>query len=311
MTMNRLVRVLGMLCLWLVSGGAAWAQELDTELFPPERFSYREVLPNATDARITRFNFPHRVFYDPNIGNNKLLVFLTGTTDSPGFGPKYFFRAGLDQGYRVINLVYISDPAVSQTCASGSTRLKNNPECAQQFRHRRLWGNNNFNGISDQVQDAIVNRLQSLLIYLRDADPVGDWGQYLKADNTIEWDMIAVSGQSQGGGMAQYLGKKKSLWRVLSFSGGWDYRNAQKDLAAWYTWTPVTPPDRWYYAYHAREGFAADLKRIAGKLKVPSSNTYANNGPITNTTGDNPGHTSSIQEPQYQPVWLEMLGSGL
>lgn len=173
-----------------------------------------EVKPSATDSSITAFDHVHRVLYDPKIQNNNILLFLTGTTEKPGFGPKSFFQTALAQGYRVINLSYISYPAVSQICVG--KLLAKDPDCAAHFRQKRIYGDNDFTVIPDQAQDAITHRLTRVLQYLAKNDPNGHWQQYLK-DGQPAWHKIAVSGQSQGGGMAQYLGKKNLLHALFLF----------------------------------------------------------------------------------------------
>ncbi len=267
------------------------------------------VKPSMTDPAISAFDYPHHVLYDPAAKNGKLLVFLTGTTETPNAGPQDFFRTALAQGYRVINLTYISYPAVSQICVG--QLLRKDPDCAAHFRQKRLYGDTAFTAIPDQPQDSIVHRLTRLLQYLDRTDRSGGWSRYL-ANGAPAWQRIAVAGQSQGGGMAEYLGKRENLARVLAFSGGWD-ASSPTTPASWYASTSATPLDRWYYAYHVKEPAADKLARIAEVLRIPADHLFANDAPISESVlknGKMPGHTSSLKETVYEPVWIKMLGSG-
>lgn len=274
----------------------------------PPGFRRIDVKPSGTDPGITAFDHEHCVVYDPRDEDADLLVFLVGTADKPMAGPQGFFEAALGQGYRLVVLTYISYPAVAQVCTKA--RVRNDPDCAMRFRQRRIHGDGTFEAIPDQPHDAIVPRLTKLLEYLARHDPGGHWGRYLD-EGRPDWGRIAVSGQSQGGGMAQYLGKKETLARVLSFSGGWD-RAAGGAMASWYAMPARTPADRWYYAYHVEEPAAGKLERIAEALALPGDHVFALDGPLDERAraSRQPGHGSSISAPAYRPVWIRMLGSG-
>jgi hypothetical protein len=157
---------------------------------------------------------------------------------TPDHNPKAFFETALTQGYRIISLSYITEPAVAQICTVGPI-LRNNPDCANLFRKKRTYGDPNIWLLPDQPQDAIVYRLKMLLQDLAHMDLDGHWEQYLK-DDQINWEKIAVSGQSQGGGMAEYLVKYENLARVISFSGKWDY-SSPREIAKWYFISQRTP----------------------------------------------------------------------
>ena len=274
----------------------------------PPGFRRIDVKPSATDARITAFDDAHRVVYAPGADAGKLLVFLGGTSDKSVAGPQEFFRAALEHGYRVVSLSYISHPAVAQVCVR--ERLHADRDCAAHFRQRRLYGDNPFDAIPDQPHDAIVPRLVRLLAYLARTDPEGHWERYLDGKRP-DWTRIAVSGQSQGGGMAQYLGKRETLARVLSFSGGWDMAAADR-IASWYAMPAATPPERWYYAYHVQEPAADRLRRIGDALALPQGHVFALDLPLQGKTlaARQPGHGSAIGDAAYRDVRAGMLGSG-
>ena len=182
---------------------------------------------------------------------------------------------------------------------------------AAHFRQRRLYGDIAFAGIPDRPADAIVARLGKLLRHLAEVDPAHGWDRYLE-DGRPRWSRIAVAGQSQGGGMAEYLGKRETLARVLAFSGGWDHAAQRGKPAAWYADEPATPPERWYYAYHVEERFADQLAGIAEMLRLPAGHVIALDGSLSAQAQRSrmPGHGSSIHDAVYLPVWERMLGRG-
>ena len=272
------------------------------------------VKPSATDARIHAWDTTHVVYYDPKLTSNKLLLWLAGTNGTPLNVPAELFNTAFAAGYRVIALSYMTVPAVSQLCIGKV--LEANTKCAEQFRQRRVFGNNAFTQIPDEPQDAIVPRLVSLLKWLGQNDPAGKWLSYLTADGSKpEWTRIAVSGQSQGGGMAEFIAQQEVVARVLSFSGGWDYSNArQKAIAGWYAKPSATPMDRWYATYNVNELAATSLREICTALHIPPAQIFALDQPLagtpTGTAAANPYHGEGIRNVVYKPIWVTMLGSG-
>lgn len=273
-----------------------------------------KVKPSEADPSVKKWDSVHIVYYDKAIKNNKVLLWLTGTMGSTDHIPLNFLKTALDQGYRVIALSFISNPGVSQVCVGDN--LTKNVDCAADFRRKRIYGDNVFLSIPDQYQDAIVPRLEKLLQYLVKNDKEGIWSQYLN-ENTGKpvWSKIAIAGQSQGGGMAEFIAQHESVAKVISFSGGWDYSNSTtKKIAGWYSQKLVTPRENVYATYHVQEFAAAQLDEICKTLQIPMKNIFALDQPIPiekQHKGRNPYHIEGIQNPVYKPIWIKMLGSGL
>ncbi|HUX34979.1 MAG TPA: hypothetical protein VMV51_13990 [Gemmatimonadaceae bacterium] len=272
------------------------------------------VKPSETDNAIRTWDTTHAVFYDAKAKTNKILLFLAGTNGTPNHIPADFLKTALDQGYRVIALSYITAPGVSQVCVGRV--LNTDVDCAAEFRERRIYGDNDFSRIADEPQDAIVPRLVHLLRWLASHDASGDWQQYLTPDQTKpRWTRIAVAGQSQGGGMAEFLGQHEVLARVISFSGGWDYSNSrEKTMAGWYSRPAVTPLQNWYATYNVREAAAGQLRRICAALHIPDAHVFALDKPLLHAPPvgkrGNPYHPDGIHNPAYRATWITMLGNG-
>ncbi len=272
-----------------------------------------EVKPSVTDARITAYDLPHLVYYDPKIKNNKVLLWLFGTSGTTDSAPVKFLKTALDQGYRVVVLSYITEPAVASVCI-GKT-LASDPGCPLEYRRKRAYGDNNFTLIPDQPQDAIISRFVKLLAYLTKNDAAGQWAQYLDVQGAKpNWSKIAVAGQSQGGGMAEFIGQNENIFRVISFSGGWDYSDSKtKKIADWYYNKNITPMANWYATYNVKEKATKSISEICVALNIPTDHVFALDKPLANANSgsDNPYHGDGVKNPVYKQIWVTMLGSGL
>jgi hypothetical protein len=212
-----------------------------------------------------------------------------------------FPQFAAQQGYRVVLLSYITDQGVSNVCVGAN--LTANPKCAEQFRHKRIFGGTGFDLIADQPQDAIAYRLTKLLHMLRDTRKDEYWAQYLNEDGSPRWERIAVSGQSQGGGHAAFIAKAHSVARVVMLSGGWD-KSAPGQIADWYAKPSATPPERWFAAYHVEEPTAATMADIAAALKVPAGQVGAFDKPVAGGKA----HGEAMSNIVYAPWWSAALG---
>lgn len=270
------------------------------------------IKPSEADPNVRNWDSVHVVYYDRAIKNSKILLWLTGTNGSTNHLPQSFFKTALDQGYRIIALSFISTPGVSQVCVGN--KLNEDVNCAAEFRRKRIYGDQVFSSIPDQYQDAIIPRLIKLLQYLSKNDKEGGWSQYLdqNMDKPV-WSKIAISGQSQGGGMAEFIAQHESVARVLSFSGGWDYSNSKmKKIAGWYSQRSITPPENFFATYHVQEAAAIQLAEISKALHIPTDHVFALDQPLQKQKkGNNPFHSEGIANPVYKTIWIKMLGSGL
>jgi hypothetical protein len=260
------------------------------------------IKPSQTDSKIVASDVPSFVVYDRGAKAGNILLFLTGTGGKPP-GPLLFLDDAASHGYRVIALSYIDTPAVAQVCIGAA--VISDPDCAAHFRQKRIYGTNATAIIGDAPQDSIVNRFGKLLGYLATTDRQGGWKRYLNGDAPV-WTRVAVAGQSQGGGMAEFIAQQQLVARVISFSGGWDI-SPGGGLAAWYSGERVTPADVWYGTYNVAEPRAAFLKRTYAALGIPASHTFALNLPVR--AGMEP-HPEGVSNPAYKDVWDQLLGNG-
>ena len=277
-----------LLLLVLVPLSAAWAAE--QRLLIPPRLS---------DERLAESDPPHLVIYNSDKPASPLLLWLAGTGGAPATGPRLFYGAALQQGFRLIALSYRDTPAVSQVCTGPALRAQS--DCAGRMRQQRVWGDPQSGLIADRPEDAIVPRFTRLLQHLARSDAAGAWTQYLDGDEP-RWARVTLAGQSQGGGMAAYLAQTRQVAGVIMFSGGWDHR-AGGDMADWYSRSSATPSQRWHATFHADEAQAATMERIYRRLGLPAAQIHTLSEPML---GRRP-HTEGISNPAYQPLWERML----
>ncbi len=277
------------------------AQIVQTQKTTTQNIIKLEIKPSTTDARITAADRPHLILYNPSDKQGKLLLFMPGTFGIATKGPRALFNTALNQGYRVINLSYINEQAASIVCRGDV--LVNEPDCAEKFRIKRIYGENVTSVIPDENQDAIINRFTKLLQHLIKTDKSGNWERYLQ-NGKPNWEEIAVSGQSQGGGMAAFIAKRNRVARVITFSGGWDY-GANKKIASWYYKESATPADRWYGVYHVEEPTSLVMRETYEAMAIPKNHIYALNLPYKE--GRKP-HGEGISNVVYKPQWIELLG---
>jgi len=275
--------------------------------------SYR-ITPSSVDSSVRRFDEPHYVVFDSTVGPNApLLVFLPGTGGRPQ-NASDFENLAARQGYRVIGLEYVDTPAVQQICPR-----EPDPRCAEKVRLKRVFGDDATPLIDDAPEESIVARLTKLLLKLDREHPDQGWSTYL-VQGRLDWSRIAVSGLSQGAGMAAYIAQRTSVARVVLFSSPWDNFGPRHTLAPWVTHgNGATPADRWYGAYHRNEATAEIISRAYAALRIPNDHIHVFTLEPARASGANPYHPSVVAngatprtpdgEPAYLEQWRAMLGS--
>jgi hypothetical protein len=237
-----------------------------------DRLIVYEVKPSDTDSRIERFDAPHLILFYQHSEPQNLFLFMSGTGGMPAEALS-FLKLAAKAGYRVVSLAYNDEPAIAQACFRTLST-----SCAERVRQKRIFGDNVSKDIDDYSFESIVSRLTRLLIKLDEDHPDDGWSSYLSNGNPL-WPRIAVAGHSQGGGMASFIAKRESVARVVVLSGGWDKgtrgasrRNTEDILASWYAIPSVTPPEKWFAAYHAKEPNAKLIATSYQMMHIPDAN---------------------------------------
>ncbi len=272
------------------------------------------VSPVCADSSIRRFTDPNYIVFEAAVPSSApLLLFLPGTGGRPE-RTSDFADVAAAQGYRVIGLEYTDVPAVAQLCPRDP-----DPRCSERVRTKRIYGDDVTRLIDDRAEESIVHRLVAVLRFLHREHPSEGWGEYLDGDRP-KWERIAVSGLSQGAGMAAFIAQRSLVARVILFSSPWDSYGPRRMLAPWVTLGPgATPPDRWYGAYHEREPTAETIRRAYAALGVPREHTLvftlepavAGAPPAYHPSVVGNGATPRLPDgtPAYLEQWRFMLGT--
>lgn len=274
--------------------------------------AYR-IVPSSIDSSVRRFDAPHLVVFDRAVRPDApLLVFLPGTGGRPD-NTSAFAAVAARQGYRVIGLAYVDEPAVQQICPR-----EPDPDCAEKVRRKRIFGEDVTGLIDDRRDESIVARLTTLLVALDRAHPDEGWSRYL-SDGKPEWTRIAVSGLSQGAGMAAYIAQRTAVARVILFSSPWDNYGRFHTLAPWVRrGHGATLAERWYGAYHHNENTADLIAHAYSALQIPRDHIHVFTLEPARRVSDNPFHPSVVGNaatpraadgtPAYADEWRAMLG---
>src|SRR6202012_1775316 len=104
--------------------------------------------------------------------------------------------------------------------------------------------------------------------------------------------------------MSEYIGKHQLVYKVISFSGGWDWSSPGK-IANWYATDNVTPADSWYGTYNVNEPTGKIILKHYNALKIPADHISAFDLPVRE---GGKAHVEGIANPAYKQSWIKMLG---
>ncbi len=171
----------------------------------------------------------HIVMVPDDVTRPELWLHFGGTGGQPTNTTNLGIAAAT-AGYRYISIAYPNEPSISDrcTCAEGPRPI----ECEGVVRAEVLYGADVTPWFDMVPQEAIVSRLVALLEYMAAEQPNAGWDAYL-ADGEPVWGSIAVSGFSQGGGMAGMIARDHLVARALYLSkGGGSASNVMLDPPA-------------------------------------------------------------------------------
>ena len=213
------------------------------------------VKPFDTDNNYSRRDKAHYVIEGDN-ENKTLLVFIGGSYSNPKHYAricKHAATIGLD----VISLSYRNQ------VAAAPLGKQDDPLVFDHYRQEICFGNPVSVAVEVDELNPIKTRLEKLLTYLTQNHTEANWGQYLTASNTLQWDKIVFAGHSQGAGHAAYLGKKEKVKRVVMFSGPNDYSTYSQAPGNWLNKTGKTPIKDYYSLLHVNDNIVPFEHQVA------------------------------------------------
>ena len=264
--------------------------------------------PSDTSPNLPSINRLDFVMYNQNSPRgSKLFLWMNGTqgklNPGPAGGSVKPLRVAVDLGYRAISVPYNNQQSVVSICSHDP-----DPDCSAIIRKHRL-----FDG-----PESISKRVIALLQYLDKREPNLFWSDYLK-DGHIRWDLVAVSGQSQGAGMAAFIAHHHLVDRAILFSAPSDFQKTRNGwiLAPWVFEPSKTPPDRWFGGFHVRESAAMKLNKAYTALNIPESHIRRfsldldekTKARVPSSEYHKKYHGQGIVNEAYKVDWLYFLGA--
>ena len=180
----------------------------------------RYIRADCTDEDITASLDKRHVVMRPSEPTRDVLWVHFGGTGGQPTNTTNIGQAAVSAGYRYISLAYTNDTSLAERCQCPDGPRP--PDCGGLVRHEVIYGDDVTDLFDMQADEAIVPRLTALLDSLHASRPGEGWDAYLTGDGGIEWSLLALSGFSQGGGMASILSRNHAVDRVLFFSKAGD-----------------------------------------------------------------------------------------
>ena len=318
--------------IWVITGlGPGSSSVSASQTSPTQEWRERTVIPSATDPAISSETGVHFVTTPSTseAASGRLFVFLPGT----GALPRHYrliVRAAAKQGYHAVGLVYPNPTTIGSLCGKSS-----DVNCFWNTRREVVTGDDLSPLLAVDNANSIVNRLQKLVTYLDARYPRENWGQFLLSDGSVDWRLVVVGGQSQGGGHAGVMAKLYRLNRACYFGSPPDWSKPSKNPAAWLSASGMTLAESQYgfthlgdttvsYAHLSSIWGDAGLQMPGNAVSVDSqSPPYGNSHQLTtnavpNLSGGstNPYHAATVADaatpiaadgtPVYEPVWAYM-----
>jgi len=289
----------------------------------------RELIPSDTDSAISLWNEPH-IVCSPGKGNmsGELFVFLPGTGATPQ-DYNYLIKAAAEAGMHVIGLRYPNDRSANiQICPYDP-----DDDCHEKVRLEITQGKDVSENVSVDYHNSVEGRLLSALITLdKQNDSNASWGSFIK-DGGIKWDSVVISGHSQGGGHAAFIGYQHRVNHVIEFAWA-DVRKGE--IAKWLIeTTSQTPSESYYLFWHEQDSNVAKYQAML--MNALGIDTYGapvvvdgKNPPYNNShgliatypapEGELPHNTHVVDkalvfdeksEPIYKKVWQYLITLGV
>ena len=237
------------------------------------------IAPSQTDSNYAASQEKHYVLTNTTLHTNQLILFIGGSFSVPeNYNIVCDEMASL--GFDLISVSYPNDIPASTLSSS------QDPLAFDNYRDEICYGNSVSDVVDVDELNSINVRTIKLLQYLKNQRPNENWGQYLTAQNTLNWNKIIVAGHSQGSGHACYFGKKNTVSRVLMFSGPNDYSTFFNAPANWLSQEGLTPFSKQFALLHERDQIVSFESQKANLVALGLLNS-----------GESPTHIDNLSTP--------------
>jgi hypothetical protein len=199
------------------------------------------VAPSSIDSGLDDSFGSHYVEINPAVSPKGLLfLFFPASLSNPS-KDQQIIRSAANNGFHSIGVAYPNGDVVALLCNNSADK-----GCQSNIREETFTGQDVSTKVSVNEVNSVISRVTLLIKYLESQHPNEGWKRFLDVDGNIRWDLVRVSGHSQGGGTAGYLAIQKSVDRVCTFSSPADYDNASGLPAEWLFFKSKTSPSRFY-----------------------------------------------------------------
>ena len=198
----------------------------------------RDVYGNTTTGD-SLLGFGYHVVAFPNTGTEikGINIHLTGSYGRPynqfsdKFGSSLFLNESLGAGYINIQLAYNNRFSINFDECGGDAANFNVDNCSGDVRKEKIIGEDVSIKTDTPVADSIEFRLLKLVEHLKSEGIV--FPLEIVTNGVINWNLLRVSGHSQGATHALYLSKYFSANHACLLAGGYDVADT----------VPTVPPE--------------------------------------------------------------------
>lgn len=202
----------------------------------------------ATQAGVSgAFGGHYAAFAAGAPSTGRLVVLLPDTAEIPSHYTAVA-QIAAQRGNRVLVLAYPNAPAAASLCGQDAG-------CFEYVRHETLDGQDRSPKVTVDFANSVEQRLASALHWLDQNRKGEGWGGYVNG-STPDWAKIVLAGHGEGADLAGFIGKKKSLARVVLLAGPGDATAVGP--ATWLASKAVTAASSYFALAHTADpGFKA------------------------------------------------------
>lgn len=211
-------------------------------LFPTIK-EFEWVFPTLIDGKVYKESpwrgiLPHVVRKPAaaSVTSNTLHVFLHGTSAHPILYSDYLLTSS-NLGHHTIGLAYIASSYSSAEVGQQVLEMKGDDAKLQGEEFSAFHSIACLGGGEGPFlpkisgYNSIVGRLEKLLVHLVESNPDDGWDIYV-GDSGINWDLVMLSGHSQGASHVAYLATEFPLQKAVLLSGPQAIANPQSSFLA-------------------------------------------------------------------------------
>ena len=145
---------------------------------------------------------------------SSLVVFLPGTGNAPSAYSRVL-QAAVEEGHFVAGLSYLSEPIAVSLLDSFCETAPHPGLCNVQSHECMMFGDCDKSHMQDDDEIWLVSRKYCVENVLLNALSKVEWGGRFVKDGQIRWDLIIISGHSQGASHAAYASMTRHIPTVL------------------------------------------------------------------------------------------------